>query len=178
MRYGEEPKGEEVMIFMTEGFSKRKQVKFENPTDAVKNAMKVMKLNLSRDFVTGVYPYHTFLSVFTLVYADLNSPKIKASVTEWCGQSFIQLNSKNNKYLVKLFSYFESGGYQELSVSAMAQDEIFNLIRINPDLFPTGHLKLIPSLIYNRFTHHPLNAESAVISKRKTGFNQAEVEVI
>lgn len=178
VRYGEEREGEAVMIFVTEDFSKRKQVKLDNPSDAGKDAMKVMKLNMTRDFVTGVYPYHTMLSVFTPVYADLNSPKITASVTEWCGQSFTQLNSKNNKYLVKLFSYFESEGDQELSISAMAEDEIFNLIRLNPDLVPTGHLKLIPSLIYNRFTHHPLNAESAVISKRKTGSNQAEVEVI
>lgn len=89
MRYGEEREVDKVMIFVTEDFSKRKQVKFENPTDAVKDAMKVMKLNLPRDFVTGVYPYHTMLSVFTPVYADLNSPRIKASVTKWCGQSLI-----------------------------------------------------------------------------------------
>ena len=60
----------------------------------------------------------------------------------------------------------------------MSEDEIFNLIRLNPDLVPTGHLKLIPSLIFNRFTHVPLEAESAVISKRKIGANQGEIEVI
>ncbi|MEB2784760.1 hypothetical protein [Algoriphagus persicinus] len=178
MRYGEEREGEAVMIFVTEDLSKRKQVKLDEPAAAGKDAMKVLKLNMTRDFVTGVYPYHTMLSVFTPVYTDLNSPKITASVTEWCGQSFTQLNSKNNKYLVKLFSYFESEGDQELSISAMAEDEIFNLIRLNPDLVPTGHKKLIPSLIFNRFSHIPLDAESAVISKRKTGANQAEVEVI
>ncbi|WPR76431.1 hypothetical protein [Algoriphagus sp. NG3] len=177
MRYGEEREGEAVMIFVTEDFSKRKQVKLDDPAGTGKGAMKVMKLNMTRDFVTGVYPYNTMLSVFTPVYDELNSPKITASVTEWCGQSFVQMNSRNNKYLVKLFSYFESEGDQELSISAMAEDEIFNLIRLNPDLVPTGRLKLIPSLIYNRFSHHPLGAESANISKRKTGSNQAEVEV-
>lgn len=178
MRYGEERDGNAVMIFVTEDFSKRKQVKVDDPSAAGKGAIKVMKLNMTRDFVTGVYPYHTMLSVFTPVYDDLNSPKITASVTEWCGQSFAQLNWKNNKYNINLFSYFESEGDQELSISAMAEDEIFNLIRLNPDLVPTGHRKLIPSLIFNRFTHIPLDAESAVISKRKTGDNQAEVEVI
>src|SRR5690606_22807219 len=164
--------------FVTEDFSKRKQVKVDDPTEAGKDAMKVMKLNMTRDFVTGVYPYHTMLSVFTPVYDDLNSPKIVASVTEWCGQSFAQLNWKNNKYKANLFSYFESEGDQELSISAMAEDELFNLIRLNPDLVPEGHLKLIPSLIYNRFSHHPLISESAKIMKRKTGSNQAQVEVI
>ena len=178
MRYGEERDGNAVMIFVTEDFSKRKQVKVDDPSAAGKGAIKVMKLNMTRDFVTGVYPYQTMLSVFTPVYDDLNSPKITASVTEWCGQSFAQLNWKNNKYNINLFSYFESEGDQELSISAMAEDEIFNLIRLNPDLVPTGHRKLIPSLIFNRFTHIPLDAESAVISKRKTGENQAEVEVI
>ncbi|MDR7131371.1 hypothetical protein J2X69_003735 [Algoriphagus sp. 4150] len=178
MRYGEEREGEAVMIFVTEDFSKRKQVKLDDPAAAGKGGMKVMKLNMTREFVTGVYPYHTMLSVFTPVYDDLSSPKITASVTEWCGQSFTQLNWKNNKYQAKLFSYFESEGDQELSISANSEDEIFNLIRLNPDLVPTGHMKLIPSLIYNRFSHHPLNAESVVISKRKTGSDQAEVEVI
>ncbi|WP_192349257.1 hypothetical protein [Algoriphagus sp. Y33] len=178
MRYGEEREGGAVMIFVTEDFSKRKQVKLDDPAAAGKGGMKVMKLNMMREFVTGVYPYHTMLSVFTPVYDELSSPKIAASVTEWCGQSFTQLNWKNNKYQAKLFSYFESEGDQELSISANSEDEIFNLIRLNPDLVPSGHLKLIPSLIYNRFTHHPLNAESAIIFKRKTGSNQAEVEVI
>ncbi len=178
MRYGEERDGKAVMIFVTEDFSKRKQVKLDDPAGAGKDAMKVMKLNMTRDFVTGVYPYHTMLSVFTPVYDDLNSPKITASMTEWCGQSFAQLNWKNNKYQAKIFSYFESEGDQEVSISAMSEDEIFNLIRLNPDLVPTGHLQIIPSLIFNRFTHIPLDAESAVISKRKTGANQAEIEVI
>jgi len=178
MRYGQMREGKAVMIFVTEDFSKRKQVKLDDPAGAGKDAMKVMKLNMTRDFVTGVYPYHTMLSVFTPVYDDLNSPKITASMIEWCGQSFTQLNWKNSKYQAKLFSYFESEGDQELSISAMAEDEIFNLIRLNPDLVPTGHKKLIPSLIFNRFTHIPLDAESAVISKRKTGANQAEIEVI
>ncbi|UZD22723.1 hypothetical protein PBT90_04725 [Algoriphagus halophytocola] len=178
MRYGEEREGNAVMIFVTEDFSKRKQVKLDDPTGAGKGAMKVMKLNMTRDFVTGVYPYNTMLSVFTPVYDDLNSPKIVASVTEWCGQSFVQMNWKNNKYQAKLFSYFEAEGDQEVTISALAEDELFNLIRLNPDLVPDGYMKLIPSLIYNRFTHYPLGAESAKITKRKTGSNQAEVEVI
>lgn len=178
MRYGEEREGKAVMIFVTEDFSKRKQVKLDDPSGAGKDAMKVMKLNMTRDFVTGVYPYHTMLSVFTPVYDDLSSPKITASVTEWCGQSFVQMNWKNNKYQAKLFSYFEAEGDQELAISANSEDELFNLIRLNPDLVPTGHLKLIPSLIYNRFTHHALDAESAKITKRKTGANQTEVEVV
>ncbi|MEP0711588.1 MAG: hypothetical protein ABJC55_06665, partial [Algoriphagus sp.] len=178
MRYGQAREGKAVLIFVTGDFSKRKQVKLDDPAGAGKDAMKVMKLNMTRDFVTGIYPYHTMLSVFTPVYDDLNSPKIAASVTEWCGQSFMQLNWKNNKYQGQLYSYFEAEGDQELSISAKSEDEIFNLIRLNPELVPTGTLKIIPSLIFNRFTHLPLDAESANIAKRKIGSNQAEIEVI
>ena len=83
------------MIFVTEDFSKSKQVKLDNPQERPSDAQKVMKLNMTREFLTGVYPYHTMLSVFTPVYEEVPSPKLTASVTEWCGQSFSQLNFKN-----------------------------------------------------------------------------------
>jgi hypothetical protein len=118
------------------------------------------------------------LSVFTPVYEEIKSPKLVTSVTEWCGQSFIQLNWENNAYQAKLFSYFEAEGDQSVKIKAQPEDELFNLIRLNPDLIRTGERELIPSLIYQRFSHNPLQAEDAVISKRKFGSAQAEVEVI
>ncbi|MFT4857540.1 MAG: hypothetical protein ACI9UV_000043 [Algoriphagus sp.] len=177
MRYGESRQGKAVMIFVTEDFSKRRQVKLDDPSGAGADAQKVLKLNMTREFVTGVYPYHTMLSVFTPVYEELKSPKLVVSVTEWCGQSFIQLNWKNNAYQAQIFSYFEAEGDQSLQVKAQPEDELFNLIRLNPDLIRTGERQLIPSLIYQRFSHIPLQGEDAVISKRKFGSAQAEVEV-
>lgn len=176
-RYGEDRTGKAVMIFVTEDFSKKKQVKLDNPEDAGADARKVLKLNMTRDFVTGVYPYHTMLSVFSPVYEEMNAPKITSSVTEWCGQSYSQLNWKNNSYKATLFSYFESEGDQELSITAMSEDELFNLIRLNPDLVPIGDTKLIPGLVFQRFAHIPLQAEEATISRRETGSNQSEIEV-
>ncbi|MDI1322373.1 MAG: hypothetical protein PSV36_06460 [Algoriphagus sp.] len=176
-RYGEDRQGKAVMIFVTEDFSKKKQVKLDNPEEAGADARKVLKLNMTREFVTGVYPYHTMLSVFSPVYEELSAPKITSSVTEWCGQSFSQLNWKNNSYKATLFSYFEQEGDQELSITAMAEDELFNLIRLNPDLVPLGDIKLIPGLVFHRFAHIPLKAEEATISRRETGSNQSEIEV-
>jgi len=178
MRYGESRQGKAVMIFVTEDFSKRRQVKLDDPSGAGADVQKVLKLNMTREFVTGVYPYHTMLSVFTPVYEELKSPKLVVSVTEWCGQSFIQLNWKNNAYQAQIFSYFEAEGDQSLQVKAQPEDELFNLIRLNPDLIRTGERQLIPSLIYQRFSHIPLQGEDAVISKRKFGSAQAEVEVV
>ncbi|GAA0879074.1 hypothetical protein GCM10009119_20420 [Algoriphagus jejuensis] len=176
-RYGENRPGKAVMIFVTEDFSKKKQVKLDNPQDNASDAQKVMKLNMTREFVTGVYPYHTMLSVFTPVYDEAYSPKITASMTEWCGQSFTQLNFKSGGYQVKQFSYFESEGDLESKINAMPEDELFNRIRLNPDLVVSGNQLLIPSLIFQRFSHLPLKPENAEISKRDAGSNQAEILV-
>ncbi len=176
-RYGEDRTGKAVMIFVTEDFSKKKQVKLDDPQSAGADARKVLKLNMTREFVTGVYPYHTMLSVFTPIYDDLNAFKITSSVTEWCGQSYSQLNWKNSSYKAKLFSYFEKEGDQEISLTGMAEDELFNLIRLNPDLVPMGDTELIPGLVFQRFAHIPLKAEDATISRRETGSNQSEIEV-
>lgn len=176
-RYGQIRPGKAVMIFVTEDFSKSKQVKLDNPEDRPSDAQKVLKLNMTREFITGVYPYHTMLSVFTPVYDEVWSPKLTGSVTEWCGQSFTQLNFKSGKYNTKQFSYFESDGDVEAKIAAAAEEEIFNLIRLNPNLVEMGNRILIPSLLFQRFAHIPLKAESATVSKREVGSNQAEIEV-
>jgi hypothetical protein len=177
MRYGEAREGKAVMIFVTEDFSKRKQVKLDDPSGAGADAQKVLKLNMTREFVTGVYPYHSMLSVFTPVYEDVNSPKINVSMTEWCGQAFSQMNWKNNGYQAQIFSYFESEGDQEFKLSGKSEDELFNLIRLNPDLIKEGEKELIPSLVYQRFSHIQLKVETAVITKKVFGSAQAELEV-
>jgi len=48
---------------------------------------------------------------------------------------------------------------------------------LNPNLVPMGTVTLIPSLIFQRFTHLPLQAEQALISKKEVGNNQSEVTV-
>ncbi|MCE2707951.1 MAG: hypothetical protein ACK5BR_06705 [Bacteroidota bacterium] len=176
-RYGEVRPGKAVMIFVTEDFSKSKQVKLDDPEQHSSDAQKVLKLNMTREFVTGVYPYHTMLSVFTPIYEDAVAPKLSASVTEWCGQSFTQLNFKNGKYTAQQFSYFESEGDQEQQLDAQTEEELFTLIRLNPDLVPLGNVILIPSLIFQRFSHHPLQVEQASLSRKAIGSDQAELNI-
>ena len=176
-RYGEMREGTAVMIFVTEDFSRRKQVKLDNPQEAGADARKVLKLNMTREFITGVYPYNTMLSVFTPVYDEENAFKITASMTEWCGQSFTQMNWKNGSYRAQLFSYFESEGDQELKLEGPSEDEIFNTIRLNPSIVPEGDVRLIPSLIFQRFSHIPLKVERAEITKRKISGNQVELSL-
>jgi hypothetical protein len=177
-RYGAVRPGKAVLIFVTEDFSKSKQVKLDAPEENSSDAQKVLKLNMTRDFVTGVYPYHTMLSVFTPVYEESPAPKLTASVTEWCGQSFTQLNYKTGKYTAQQFSYFESEGDLESKLDGRAEEELFTLIRLHPDLVPLGTVTLIPSLIFQRFAHIPLKGEQATISRKALGSDQAEVKVV
>lgn len=176
-RYGQPREGKAVMIFVTEDFSKSKQVKLDDPQNAGADARKVLKLNMTRDFVTGVYPYHTMLSVFTPVNEDLPAYKLTQTMIEWCGQAFIQMNWKNAAYHANLFSYFESEGDQNLKIDAHTEDEIFNLIRLNPDLVITGDRRLIPSLTYQRFSHIELKAYRAKIELEELG-NQTNQFVV
>lgn len=163
-RYGEKRQGEAVLIFVTEDFSRAKQVKLDKPQEKEQDAQKVLKMNMTRNFITGIYPYSMMLSSFTPVYDQVPAAKVTASVQEWCGQTYTQMNRQSDGYKVELRSYFEQEADQQLKVDARAEDEIWNLIRLNPKEVPTGNLKLIPGLLDQRLTHIPLEAQDATVS--------------
>ncbi|WP_266206037.1 hypothetical protein [Pontibacter kalidii] len=182
-RYGEKREGEAVLVFVTEDFSQKKQVKLDDPQADQGDAQKVLKLNLTKKFVTGIYPYSMMLSVFTPVYDNIPAVKVTASVQEWCGQTFTQLNRKGGKYKARLFSYFEQEADQESSIDAMPEDNLWTLLRLHPSQVPTGEVKLIPSLLDQRLTHEKLEAEEAQIritsaKQGMAGFNAADLQVL
>jgi len=111
-RYGEMRSGHAVLVFVTEDFSAKKQVKLDRPQENAADAVKVMKLNLTKKFNTGVYPYSMMQSVFTPVNRKQSphSLKVTTSSQEWCGHTFQELNLEKNNYLSTLSSYFESEG--------------------------------------------------------------------
>lgn len=155
-RYGELHDGDAVLIFVTEDFSARKQVKLDRPDEAGDDAVKVLKLNALREFNTGVYPYTVMTSVFTPVYGDRypRTLKITTSIQEWCGHAFVQLNRLDDQYHVQQYSYFESEGDRVTDLAdAIPEDEIWTTIRLNPDALPTGNVTMIPGTLYQRFDH-------------------------
>jgi hypothetical protein len=163
-RYGELRKGEAELIFVTEDFSREKQVKLDDPAAAGSDAQKVLKMNLVKKFITGVYPYSMMVSAFTPVYDSVLAVKIAASCQDWCGQTFIQMNHRNGAYQVEARSFFEREGDRKLTIRARAEDELWNLIRINPGQLPVGKVLLLPGLLYQRFTHEDMKAREAVIT--------------
>ena len=163
-RYGEVHQGDAVLIFVTEDFSKKKQVKLDYPSKNPKDAVPILKLNATRKFNTGIYPYSTMQSIFTPVNQKENKGSLKVSTSsqEWCGHTFMQLNQKGNSYQVQTNSYFESEGDTNFKLeNVLLEDELFNHIRINPKNLPQGKIKMIPSTLFSRLSHIDFKVENA-----------------
>jgi hypothetical protein len=169
-RYGEERAGEAVLIFVTEEFSRKQQVKIDDHLKAGKDKITVLKLNQSRDFITGIYPYHVMISAFTPIKEDSPGLKFSASVQEWCGHAYVQINQQRPSYYSgTLHSYFQKEADIDITFSGLLEDDLWNLIRINPALIPTGELHLLPSLIYQRFTHAAYTPIPASVQLQQQG---------
>ena len=157
-RYGELRDGSSVLIYVTEPFLADKQVKADqsNPDN-----VSVLKLNSTKNFLTGIYPYSIMNSSFYPVSDNQHAIKLTTSVQEWCGQVFAQLNNRD-KFEVNSFSYFESEGDQTITLDkANLENEIWNKIRINPNNLPTGNINMVPSMEYLRLVHKQLKAYEA-----------------
>ena len=166
-RYGELHDGNAVLIFVTEDFSKEQQVKLDNPYQNQEDAVKVMKLNFTKNFTTGIYPYSMMSSCFTPVDMENHphSVKLTTSSQEWCGHTYLQLNMRENDYRMTGYSYFESEGDKEQSLNlTVLEDELWNIIRLNPDKLPLGEIKVIPGSFASRLTHNPLQNSNATAS--------------
>ncbi|MBL7941861.1 MAG: septum formation inhibitor Maf, partial [Flavobacteriales bacterium] len=163
-RYGELRSGSAVMVFVTEPFSKKNQVKLDHPENAGNDRLDVMKMNMTRNFETGIYPYSLELSVFNAIERQQYPHAVKAVFTcqEWCGQVFSQYNQKGNHYAVQSYSYFESEGdkSQKLDVTWL-EDELWNVARLDKDALPTGNIDIIPGETYTRLMHKERRAEPA-----------------
>ncbi|MGI8600118.1 MAG: hypothetical protein ACR2KB_12770 [Chitinophagaceae bacterium] len=168
-RYGEIRNGEAVLIFVTEDFSTDKLVKLDEP-EKVNNKARVLKMNMTKKFITGVYPYSMMLSSFTPVSKEgkERTMKVTCSVQEWCGHTFSALKLNGNNYHWRLHSYFEKEGEQDEKLDGvLTEDEIWNRIRINPSSLPQGKVEMLPGLFWQRLSHTKMKKEEATASVSK-----------
>ncbi len=164
-RYGEVHPGHAVLIFVTEDFSRSKQVKLDDPVAAGADRLPVLKLNLTKKFNTGVYPYSMMSSIFTptLPAEDSRTVKVTTSVQEWCGHTFEQFNRTEGGYRVQLRSYFETEGDRERQLSdVVLEDGVWNLIRLDPSMLPKGTLQMVPGSMFQRLRHTDLPSHQVV----------------
>lgn len=161
-RYGEIRQGDAVFIFVTESMNPALQVKADRP-DA--GDIPVLKLNATRTFFTGIYPYSVMTSVFSPVdFQKRPLPlKITFSGQEWCGHVWTQLNLRDTAYQVHSYSYFESEADQTMTIGrVLSEDALWNRIRMAPASLPQGRFQMIPGTLYSRFRHTRLAPQPAV----------------
>mmetsp|Transcript_438 Transcript_438/g.1803 ORF Transcript_438/g.1803 Transcript_438/m.1803 type:complete len:311 (-) Transcript_438:219-1151(-) len=164
-RYGEIHKGKSVLIYVTEDFNPEKQVK----ADAQRaNTIPVLKLNATKKFYTGIYPYSTMTSTFYPVANNEHAIKISASMQEWCGHIYTQLNNRD-AFEVQSYSYFESESDQEFTLEkAILEDELWIKLRIDPTQLPTGTQEIIPPFEFLRMKHIPLRTYEVIATMMTT----------
>lgn len=165
-RYGQMRDGHAVLVFVTEPFSADKQVK----ADAHKSDnIPVLKLNSTKKYLTGVYPYSIMSSSFYPVHDNAHALKITFSAQEWCGQVYAQLNNRD-QFEVMSHSYFESEADQNLTLDKVTlENELWNKIRIDPKDLPIGDFKIVPSMEYVRLSHKELKSYNANASLTENG---------
>lgn len=165
-RYGNLNEGHAVLVFVTEPFNPQEQVKADRPSD---DNQSVLKLNATKKFLTGIYPYSIMTSTFLPVGEKKHALKVTNSVQEWCGHVFSQLNNRE-KFEISSYSYFESEGDQELKLEkTILEDEFWGMIRLAPDELPEGEFDILPSFEYLRLKHKPIRSYKASAAKKIDG---------
>lgn len=172
-RYGADREGTAVMIYVTEPFSKKKGVKVDDPAANRSGTFDALKLNLVRDFQTGIYDYNTMVSLF--VRSDDFSPvKTTFSSAEWCGHIFEERLFKQGSVESILSSYFEDeSGERTVSSpsSGITEDNLFVLLRgLRGDFLEAGEKKsfaFLPGTYAGRLTKAPFKWTTAVIEREK-----------
>ena len=157
-RYGEMRKGKAVLVYVTEDFLPQKQVKANtyNSTN-----IPVLKLNATKNFNTGIYPYSILESTFFPLKKEQYPLKMSSSVQEWCGHTYTQLNHKD-QYEISSHSYFEGEADQNFKIDkALTENEIWARIRVDPKRLPTAGFMMVPSLAYLKMNHKDIKTYEA-----------------
>ena len=130
-RYGEPRTGEAVAIFVTEPFSAAQHVKVDRPAEHTGEVVTVLKLNLVRDFQTGIYDYDTMSSCFVDV-ERFGALKLSFSSSEWCGNVYEELDVRADGLALSVHSYFQGESVTKTlpaRADALLGDQLFVWLR-------------------------------------------------
>jgi hypothetical protein len=176
-RYEELRRGTAVTIFVTEPFSDSLRVKADPGRHPDSDVFQVMKLNLVRDFPTGIYDYNLMTSVFialqpTRQLAPGGAAKVSFSSQEWCGNVYQQLVIRPPRAEYDVHSYFDGEADQRRQQAwrsdALAEDAVLLWARGLAAPFmnagETREVSLLPSLMAARLEHAAPSWKSATLS--------------
>lgn len=175
-RYGAPRAGSAVTIFVTESFAGGARVKADGPGPDV---FPVLKLNLVRDFPTGIYDYSLMSSTFVALEGENGRPagvptKVSFSSQEWCGHAYQHLLFDAGGQLRDVsHSYFQGEADQNRAlaapVAATAEDALFAWARglAYPQVEP-GQSVVVPlalALDRSRLRHVEVGLEEAKLAR-------------
>ncbi|MFT5859405.1 MAG: hypothetical protein ACI865_001506 [Flavobacteriaceae bacterium] len=159
-RYGELHEGTAVFVFVTEPFS---TVNFTKADSQSSDNVSVLKLNQTRKFTTGIYPYSMMTSSFFPFKEGNHSIKVSSSMQEWCGHVFMDLRTAKSGFNASVNSYFEGESYADKNIpKALLEDDVWSLLRLRTKL-PIGKVKMYPSQSYARLMHKEFKPYSCEI---------------
>jgi hypothetical protein len=176
-RYGVKRSGSAVLVFVTEDFSDSLRVKADPGKHPASDVYPVLKLNLVRDFQTGIYNYNAMTSTFARVRAGWPVEKVSFSSQEWCGQVWHQITPRDGKVLGLFHSYFdgEADGKDDLVLpkDGVFEDALAILLRgWNGAYLKAGESRVVPflpSLFRSRLAHERLAWGKATITRAAAG---------
>ena len=173
-RYGDQHDGEAVLVFVTEDFLPKLQVKQEHGDSP--SAISVLKLNAYRRFYTGIYPYTLMTSSFTPALEPRGPTlKLSSAIQEWCGHVYTQINRRADGLHAVMHSYFQDDVDQKTTLPiARLEDGLWAQIRIDPSAISVGKQELIPALDYIRMRHKALRAYPAEVTRK----SQVETDLV
>ncbi|SDS15844.1 hypothetical protein SAMN04515667_1541 [Formosa sp. Hel1_31_208] len=168
VRYGEIHDGSAVLVYVTEDFLPEKQVKADNFNTS---NISVLKLNATKKFNTGIYPYSIMQSTFYPVSNTKHAIKVSCSVQEWCGHAYTQLNNKD-QFEIKTHSYFEREADQNVTLDkTILENELWAQLRLDPKSLPLGELNVIPSMEFIRLKHIECRAYKAIAVLKSNNYS-------
>ncbi|TVR50823.1 MAG: hypothetical protein EA421_16605 [Gemmatimonadales bacterium] len=125
-RYGAPREGEMALIYVTEPHDRRSWIKDDDATSP--HRVEVLKLIRSFQFLTGIYPYSVFSSVFSPVDRWGGEPfhpvRIHLDVQEWCGSVSHRVWPAQDRLRSLRLSYFASEG-ETLREVALPEGTLF-----------------------------------------------------
>jgi hypothetical protein len=173
-RYGQLRRGQCTAIYVTEPFSRSKRVKVDDAARNPKDTFDVLKLNLVRDFQTGIYDYNTMTSLF-VQSGDLEPVKASFASMEWCGDVYEELRVDPGLVSQRLSSYFEDESTSQdvrRPKDGLLEEELYTRLRgLYGDYLAPGQVKAVPflpSAFRRRLAHQPLRWTSARIERLAT----------
>jgi len=170
-RYGERRTGTAVLVTVTEPFRESTRVKADDPRVNPGDVFEALKVNLVRDFQTGIYDYNTMVSAFCRS-RDFSPVKVSFSAAEWCGHVYQEIVFLPHRVTDLVRSYFEGESASrslQWKKGGVAEDLLFVLLRglRGPFLAPgeTRSIPFLPSPFYSRLVHRRVAWTTATVER-------------